>query len=380
MKILFFTAWYPTEKNPNFGIFIKEHVKAVQTTENEVVVLAIVIHRGKGVWKKTTKDFIDENGVRTILIEITTCFRDIVYLALPLQYWIVKRIFRKLQPAFEPDIVHSNVILPAGIIGGWLAEKMKKPHIITEHFTGVEGVLKMPVISRWAKKAYQRTVYILPVSAYLKENLIKLMPLLENNNFQVIPNVVDGQQFLYKEKKPLPDTITLCSIAAWNRYKKPAKQPELLIDAVSILQKEIDKKMVLLMVGGGNKLEELKERCKEKNVNVIFTGYLDKKDIVKNLHQADFFAHPTLIETFGVVVVEALSTGTPVICSNDKALRELINEQNGVLCENTVEDWVNGIRQAIHKKFDGKEIANNVSQKYSYEKVGTKIDKIYHSI
>jgi len=380
MKILFFTAWYPTETNLNFGIFIKEHAKAIQKTDNEIVVFAIVIHRGKNIWKKTTKDFVDENGVRTILIEITTRFRDIAYHAIPLQYWIVKRTLRKLQPVFHPDIIHSSVIFPAGIFGDWFARKLTKPHIITEHFTGVRNVLKMPVISLWAKKAYQRATYILPVSANLKENLIELMPELKKDNIHVIPNVIDEQLFFYKEKDTVSDTITLCSIAAWNKYKKPAKQPELLIDAVSVLQKEIDKKFILLMVGGGNKLDELKERCREKNVNAIFTGYLSKTEIVKKLHEADFFAHPTLIETFGVVVAEALSTGTPVICSNDKALRELVNEQNGVLCENTVEDWVKAIEQAIHKKFDTKAIANKIQDKLGYQSIAAEIDKIYDSV
>jgi len=380
MKILFFTAWYPSEINPNFGVFIKEHAKAIQTTDNEIVVLAIVIHRSKCLWEKTTKDFVDENGIRTILIEITTCFRDIAYHAIPLQYWIVKRTFRKLQPAFNPDIVHSSVIFPAGIIGNWLSKKLKKPHIISEHFSGIARTLRIPIISYWAKKAYQKATYILPVSTYLKENLIALMPVLKKNNIQVIPNIIDEQLFVYKEKSAVSDKITLCSIATWNKYKKPAKQPELLIDAVSALQKEVDKEIILIMVGGGDKLDELKERCKEKKVNAIFTGYLAKSEIVKKLHEADFFVHPTLIETFGVVVAEALFIGTPVICSNTGALGELVNEQNGILCVNTVEDWTEALKTAINTTFDHQKIAENIKEKYSYKQIGKAIDEVYQEV
>jgi len=376
VKILFLTAWYPTETNSGFGIFIKEHAKAIQTAGNEIVVLAIVIHRGNDFWKKTIKDFVDENGIRTILIEITTRFRDIAYHAIPLQYWVIKRTFNKLQ--FNPDIVHSNVIFPVAIAGSWLAKKFKKPHIVTEHFTRVSEVLKIPLVSHWAKQTYRKTVCILPVSNYLKENLIELIPALKNHNFQVIPNVIDEKLFFHKEKEENPDTIKLCSVAAWNKYKKPAKQPELFIDAVSVLQKEINKKIMLIMVGGGNKLEELKKRCHEKNVNAIFTGYLNKKEIAKKLHEADFFVHPTLIETFGVVVAEALLTGTPVICSNVGALPELVcNNVNGILCENTVEDWVNGIKQAFAANFDNQKIASEMRNRFSYEIIGKQIGDVY---
>jgi glycosyltransferase involved in cell wall biosynthesis len=378
MKILFISSWYPTKSNPNAGIFVKEHAAAIHHFQKEIVVLAIVINRSKAIFSKNVSDFIDENGVRTILIEINTRFRDIVYHAIPLQYFIVKRIYQKiLEPTFNPDIIHSNVIFPAGIIGNWLASYLKKPHIITEHWTRVRNFKEMPVLSFWAKKAYQKSVRILPVSKFLQHEIMESFEINDDNKFKVIGNVVKPDIFFFKEKNQNKTDLKLCAIATWAYVKHPAKQPELLINAISEVQKQINMPIQLTMVGGGNKVNELIELCKSKGVNAIFTGYIGKNEIATQLQNSDFFVHPTLIETFGVVVAEALLTGTPVICSNVTALPELINESNGILCENTTEKWVEGIKLALDSKFNYKQISTDTGNRFSLESIGNLINDVY---
>ena len=380
MKILFVASWYPTKRNPNYGIFIKEHAKAINTTKNEIVTIAIVIHRSKKLWSETISDTVDENGVRTILIEINTRFRDIVYHAVPLQYYLVQRTFKKLiQPQFNPDIIHSNVIFPAGIIGNWLANSLKKPHIITEHWTRVRNFAKMPILSIWGKKAYQQAFQILPVSKFLQHEIMDSFAIAENK-FKVVGNVIDSNTFNFKKKESHPTELQLCAIATWAHLKNPAKQPELLINALSELQAEISQTILLTMVGGGDKVDELKELCLTKAVKAEFTGYLEKSEIVKKLQEADFFVHATTIETFGVVVAEALLTGTPVVCSNVSALAELISDSNGELCENTIEDWVRGLKKAINTDYDKKQIADDVRLKYEKETIGEAINCVYQEL
>lgn len=377
MKILFIASWYPTKKNPNYGIFIKEHAKAINTTKNEIITLAIVIHRSKKLWSETILNTVDENGVRTVLIQIDTRFRDIVYHAVPLQYCLVRKRFRKLiQPGFNPDIIHSNVVFPAGIIGSWLANSLKKPHIITEHWTRVRNFAKTPVLSTWGKKAYQQAFRILPVSKFLQHEIMDSFAIAENK-FKVVGNVIDSNTFNFKQKENHPTELRLCAIATWAHLKNPAKQPELLINALSALQAEISQRVLLTMVGGGDKVDELKKLCLAKAVKAEFTGYLEKSEIVKKLQEADFFVHATTIETFGVVVAEALLTGTPVICSNVSALAELISDSNGELCENTIEDWVRGLKKAINTNYDKKQIASDIRLKYEKETIGEAINSIY---
>jgi len=381
MNILLLVSWYPTDKNPNFGVFIKEHAHSIHVAGASVVVLALVVHRDECLWKKSVSDFVDEAGVRTVLIEISSRYRDLIYHAVHFQYCIMLAEFkRRVQSDFKPEIIHSNVIFPAGIVGSFFAKKLRLKHVITEHWTRVNQFSKMPFLSGLGRNAYRKASAILPVSAYLQSIIANTFDIQENSKFHVIGNVINPDIFTFQEKTRNPEELRLCSIATWSKLKDPAKQPELLIKAVAGFQKESDVHVKLTMVGGGNKLDALKALCLEMNVDAVFTGYLPKNEIAEILHHSDYFVHPTLVETFGVVVAEALCTGTPVICSDTSALKELVDDSNGILCDNTVDAWILALKKAVNLSFDYQAISTAVRNKYDLNSVGNQIVQVYQEI
>jgi glycosyltransferase involved in cell wall biosynthesis len=381
MKVLFVTSWYPAKNNPNYGIFVKEHAKVIQTTPTEIVVLAVLTERSKSIFKLITNDYIDESGIRTVELKLVSRFRDIIHYLVPLQNRIAYHYFKKyIFPTFSPDIVHSNVVFPAGVIGDYIAHKINKPRVITEHWSKIAGILKKPYFSYLVKRAYQNASRILPVSEYLKKNMQALMPYLADEKFHVVPNVVDASLFTYKEKEHSETEMRFCAIATWATKKEPDKYPELFIEAISMLQSTMDKKLKLTMIGGGDRVEELKILCAKLNVNADFVGYKPKAEMAKILQCSHFMLHASRVETFGVVIVESLMTGTPVLCSNVAALPELINDSNGVLCENTVESWVKGLELIILKPFNQIEIAKGNSLRFSESAIGHQISTIYNEI
>lgn len=378
MKVLFLSSWYPTDKNPNFGIFVKEHAKAIHSTKNEIVVLALVIHRSNKWCQILQNDFADENGIRTVLIEVNTRFRDILYHLVPLQYLMLRKTFhKKIRANFNPDIIHSNVIFPAGIMGNWLARHLHKPHIITEHWSRIESFLHKPILSGWGINTYKNASVILPVSVFLRNKLIDLLPQIDTQRFHVVPNVIDAEIFSFKEKNRNLNSIHFCSIASWMYKKTPDKNPELFIEALAHLRGKLNKTIILTMIGGGDKVDELKNLCIEKNIQAEFTGYINKHKIKEKLWEADFYIHASSMETFGVVVAEALLCGTPVICSKVGALPELINKTNGILCDNTVDSWIAGIQLAINYSFNYKQISIDTGNRFSLENIGNQIDEVY---
>src|ERR1035437_10032770 len=104
MKILFISSWYPTPANPNFGVFIKEHAHAIKDAGNEIVVLALVIHQSQDNYSTKLTDVLDEVGVRTVILEINTRFRDLIYHLVPFQSHLLKTLFKKkISSVFFPD-------------------------------------------------------------------------------------------------------------------------------------------------------------------------------------------------------------------------------------------------------------------------------------
>ena len=381
MKVLLISSWYPTPLNPNYGIFVKEHAKAIKTTTTDLRVLAIVVQQADIYLKTSYREYSDESGIKTFEIIIQSKIRDLIYHLVPLQSLIAYRFYKKsIEPNFRPDIIHSNVIFPAGIIGYYFSRKLKKPHIITEHWSKIDGLLKKPYLSFLAKKAYQKAKRILPVSEFLKGKMHSMLPDLNQAKFQVIPNVISSEVFDYKAKNEKTDEIRFCAVASWVTKRKPDKKPELFIEALAEIQKKTNRRIKLTMVGDGNRVNELKIYCKSLNLDTDFVGYQTKKQIAGLLQETDYFVHASTIETFGVVVVEALMTGTPVICSNVAALPELIDNTNGVLCENNVADWIKGLEILIRTDFDRKSIAKTVKNRFSYERIGQEIASVYETI
>lgn len=381
MKVLFISSWYPTKENPHYGIFVKEHARAIKTTTTDIRVLAVVVLRAKPYIKVSHREYIDESGIKTFEIIIHSRFRDIIYHLVPLQNRIAYKYYKNsIEAFFSPDIIHSNVIFPAGIIGDYFAKKLEKPHIITEHWSKIDGLLKKPYLSSLARNSYKRACRILPVSQFLKENMLGLLPNLSSDKLKVISNVISSETFDYKEKKLHEDEINFCAVATWATKRKPDKKPELFIEALAAVQKMTTKKIRLTMVGGGNRITELKNLCKQLDLTADFIGYQTKKQIAVVLHKTDFFVHASTIETFGVVIVEALMTGTPVICSKVGGLPELIDSSNGVLCQNEVADWVSGIQKIIQADFDRKQIADAVRNRFGYESIGKEIASVYETL
>jgi len=67
----------------------------------------------------------------------------------------------------------------------------------------------------------------------------------------------------------------------------------------------------------------------------------------------------------------------PVVASNVGALPQLIDEQNGVLTNNTLAEWTVALRVALQRDFDRREIASNASQKYDSQAVAQAFGKVY---
>jgi len=84
-------------------------------------------------------------------------------------------------------------------------------------------------------------------------------------------------------------------------------------------------KMYLLIVGGGALEDKIKNLVKELELdkNVVITGRFDDEDKIKYFSAFDVFVFPTLAEGFGIVLIEAMSMGLPVICSNLEVLKEV---------------------------------------------------------
>lgn len=112
----------------------------------------------------------------------------------------------------------------------------------------------------------------------------------------------------------------------------PRKGLHLLLQACTILQRQGYRDYTLLVVGDGPQREELETFCQENNLSesVQWLGRVDYDRINAHFQAADVFILPTLEDTLGLVVLEAMIFGKPILCSKYAGVVEMVVDgENG---------------------------------------------------
>ena len=159
-----------------------------------------------------------------------------------------------------------------------------------------------------------------------------------------------------------------------------------LSESYMTLGKVYNNKNVKLVIGGdGSQKEWLKGIAKENGVEpqVLFTGALSREEVASWMNKCDVFVLPSRYETFGVVYIEALASGKPVIATFNGGAEDIINEEVGVLVEI---DNVNKLAQAMEKvrenynKYNPESLRNYCTEKFSANVIIKKIINVYKKV
>lgn len=160
----------------------------------------------------------------------------------------------------------------------------------------------------------------------------------------------------------------------------PEKSIEILIDAMEDISK-VNDKVVLLIVGGGPQLDELKDLTVQKNLVdcVYFTGPKESELVPSYYHASSLFVSASITETQGLTFIEAMASGIPALARYDKNLDGVITDgRNGYFFEDTG-DLVKRILELSNSSLEMlSKNATEDAMQYSSEIFYDKIMKVYH--
>lgn len=362
MKVVFITCWYPSIENPSKGIFIKEHAKAISNQGVDLKIFNIDLGYSSSLLKIEKNEQFD-NSFSVFNLKIRSIFWKIIYVFPSLLWKIVKNKLKN----HEFDIVHSNVIHPAGYLGYKLSKFKNKPHVISEHWSNASFHLSRQFLGSWARKAMTNADRILPVSQFLGNQLKNWQ-----KNIEIIPNVVDTALFYKKEINSL-NKRKFIMVGSWNKGKTQIKLPELAVEALNNVSKNLNIDIELTIVGEGDLLDIIKSSNYKIKIN--YTGNLPKIQVADYLRSSDVLLHASKTETFSLVIAEALSCGLNVVASNVGGIPELVTKEYGVLVENNLNDWENGIQKVLEMTN-----CNFDSSRLSLNSVGKKLVNTYKEV
>ncbi|MBD3230687.1 MAG: glycosyltransferase [Candidatus Lokiarchaeota archaeon] len=227
------------------------------------------------------------------------------------------------------------------------------------------------------------------VTAGVKNNLIKIAKLFLNYDIKDkiihIPNGVDTRMFSPKIKaekynniKKSEDEIAII----FSGGLVVRKLPILLIKSFYLLKKYIPN-VRLILIGGGRLYTECVNLITQLDLNesVNLLGYIEHADIPKVLSIADIFVLPSIYETPGISMLEAMAMKIPVIASNLPDINEIIiHEKTGLLFNNN-QHAIKNLYLNLKKIIENDVLKNEIKeQAFSYIKKYYEIHKITDKI
>jgi glycosyltransferase involved in cell wall biosynthesis len=371
MNILVLTHSYPEENLKWRGIFVQEQVKALSIKHTIVVVYFKVDYSHFSPFSDYSFLKRQDGGVIEYDVTINKSFpviNQLKYLSNTYRF-IKNEILRQT----KIDIIHSHFSYPAGFLGTLIQKRAKIPNIITEH-TWIKKYFRSPIHKQCVLYALRNSSLVLSVSKALKDDIA----LYCRRNVSVIPNVIDSDKF-HTSEKPLSPTLNLGILGGMGNYRKGL---DILIKSVSLL-KNTD---LLVHIGGeGILLEKFKIQSQELGVykKCKFYGEILAEDIPDFYSRLDVFVLASRDETFGVVVVEAMASGLPVIATDCGGPKEIITSETGILVEKENPDE---LARAITHMSENLHLYDRFTiRKYAENKFGQKsfvdsITRIYQEV
>ena len=248
----------------------------------------------------------------------------------------------KLQNNINYDIIHSHYWL-SGQVGIVLSERWNIPHITTFHTlarTKLQARIGEiePEIRELTESRITQMVDLIVVSTSEEKRTLSRIYGIQPDRIEVVTAGVDLDRFQPLDKDLARNTLGISEskiILSVGRID-PLKGVDILIKAISMMDNTTDTKV--LIVGGEsesgdelNKLIELSNRLKINDV-LRFEGIVSQDVLPIYYSASDIFVMPSYYESFGLVALEAMACGVPVVASRVGGLRSLINQGgNGYL-------------------------------------------------
>lgn len=346
MNILITTSTFPTWRKDNDRRFIYDFAKNLSEFDGKIKVTVLAPHILGSKRKETKKRIKIYRFVYFLKKWQNLCYNNGIlanlktnklnYLLIP--FFLIGEILaiKKICRVEKIDIIHANWLIPQGL-AAVIYKKIfnKKAKIIcTVHGSDINSFNGL--FSRKIKKIILKNIdYIIAVSFDLKNQInlpdktTVISPGLNLKKFKPAPPSPQLKQQLNITNKCLLFVGRLV----------PSKGVEYLIKALVPVSK-VYPDLKLLIIGDGPEAARLKKLTLKLNLknNIKFLGSQNNQDLPTYYNLADIFIGPSLQEGFGIVFLEALACGTPIIASEVGGIKDIIKaNQNGLLIKPA--DW-----------------------------------------
>ncbi len=383
MHVLIVPSWYPTRDNQIRGSFFREQALALHDYGHKVGVIYPDLRSLKKLlraprWRSFTTHEVDD-GLNTVRYHGVAWFPRLPRAGA----WLWVRQGMRLYDQYvlehgRPDIVHAHSMLNAGLLASMIERHHNVPYVVTEHSSAfARGLLTEAQISRAATVALvaQRRFAVSHPLCRLLESILGR----SSGVWEEMPNIVSRpfQQAPLRSRNHGDSVFRFVSVAHLNENKGM----DLLINAFA--QSFSGHSDAKLEIGGdGVERKRLESLAHELGVGrqVHFHGSLKRDDVIALMSRCDAFVLASHYETFGVVVVEALALGKPVIATRSGGPDGIVRDEDGLLVPPGNPDALaNALRhmRTHYDRFDSKSIREGCIERYGEAAIAQRLTSAY---
>lgn len=381
MHILVLPSYYPSPERPITGIFFHEQAKALTKAGHRVGVLVTPrLDVTRAYLRRTGWKNAEAVSLEEYVTEFPVYRMHWGWFPRPLPPAVTLLIRQAGFRAFEhycseqgrPDVIHAHNIFYGGYLAAQLKRKYGVPVVLTEHSTSyMEGLIIFPGQPRIIRETLRGINHRIAVS----ESLVTAMkPYAPEQEISVVGNIVDTEYFTLGEEPA--DTFTFSTIGTLETRKRQG----LLLEAFARHFKE---QPILLRIGGeGATRPKLEQRAHELGIEaqVAFLGRLNREQVREELWRCHALVSCSLIESFGVTLIEAMACGKPVIATRSGGPESFVTTETGLLIPS--ED-VDALGQALieiksaYTNYDQTAIRQACVRRFSEKAIVEQLERIY---
>ncbi|MEX2053948.1 MAG: glycosyltransferase [Candidatus Colwellbacteria bacterium] len=293
------------------------------------------------------------------------------------------------------ELIHSQHPWVVGRYGLKLAKRFNIPIIFTNHTMYSQYVdylpkllprrLAMYFIEKSAIRYANKTNAVIAPTPGVKEYLlgkgvkrpIYIVPSgVEQESLRSAPPANLRERFKIPEDHKL--LLNLSRVG-------PEKNLPLILEAYKRALVEYPN-ISLVMAGGGAYLETLKEKAKEMGLEsrVFFTGQVDMDKRGGYFKEGDVFVHSSLSETQGLIMVDSMAVGVPVVAVKAQGVVDVVEDgKSGLLTGGSADDLAKGILRLLRDDELRKRLSRGALQRageYTIEKTSKKLEEVYREV
>ena len=394
MKILCLTPVYPHAGNPTEGLFNEAHARALHREGAEVTVVVVkqwlpnALARRVSRYRSLAGLPMRENREG---IEILFCR----YLHLPRYQWpnvtassCARAVLRALERhrVAPPDVIQAQSAWPTGMAAVKVAARLQRPFVVTFHIEDDPRLIRRASPRGLYGTMLRRAAALVVVGSPLERALQRLLP--KGASAANVLRIANGTDLRaaqismneVKERSGWGHLVSVCNL--WT-----TKGIHLNLEALARLSARGVTWRSYTVVGDGPERRSLEALARRLGIadKVEFTGRLHHREALRRIAAAQIFSLPSWQESFGMVYLEAMASGKPVVGVRGQGAEDIIRpEKDGLLV--SPQD-VDGLAAALERLLGDERLARDLgtagerrAQEFTWEKNAGQYLELYRSI